>query len=148
MDEQSSRAERRAPRWLKYVNPINCFLLRCGIGPSPQHLLTITGRNSGKRRTTPVAVIVFQGERYLVAGFDSSNWVKNARVAGRGELRRGGKIEGVKLVEVPPEKRAEILQLFAQKIRGGQAFLSVPPDAPYSAFAEAAPRHPIFRCVS
>ena len=50
------------------------------------------GRNSGKRRTTPVAVIVFQGERYLVAGFDSSNWVKNARVAGRGELRRGRKI--------------------------------------------------------
>jgi len=148
VDEQSGRAERRAPRWLKYVNPINRFLLRCGIGPSPQHLLTIAGRNSGKPRTTPVAVVTFRGERYLVAGYDSSNWVKNARVAGRGELQRGRKIEPVELVEVPTEKRAEILQLFAQKIRGGRAFLSVPPDAPYSAFAEAAPRHPVFRCFS
>jgi len=148
VNEQSSRAERRAPGWLKYVNPINRFLLRCGIGPSAQHLLTIAGRNSGKPRTTPVAVITFRGERYLVAGFDSSNWVKNARVAGRGELRRGRKIERVELVEVLPDQRAEILQLFAQEVRGGRAFLTVPPDAPYSAFAEAAPRHPVFRCFS
>jgi hypothetical protein len=37
------------------------------------------------------------------------------------------------------------LHLFAQMIRGGQAFLTVPANAPQSAFAEAAPRHPIFR---
>ena len=145
MTAQHRQPERRAPRWLKWINPINRFLLKRGIGPPPQHLLTIIGRNSGKARTTPVAVVVFEGERYLVAGFDGSDWVKNARAAGRGRLHRGRTVENVALVEVPLGQRAPILRLFAQKIRGGQAFLTVSPDAPHSAFVAAGPRHPIFR---
>jgi deazaflavin-dependent oxidoreductase (nitroreductase family) len=137
--------ERRAPGWLRWINPINRFLLKRGIGPSPQHLLTTIGRKSGNARTTPVAVLTFEGERYLVAGFDGSDWVKNARAAGRGQLRRGRSVESVALVEVPTDQRAVILQLFAQKVRGGQSFLTVSPDAPYSAYVAAAPRHPIFR---
>jgi deazaflavin-dependent oxidoreductase (nitroreductase family) len=143
--EQHRQPERRAPRWLKWINPINRFLLKRGIGPPPQHLLATLGRKSGKTRTTPVAVVAFEGERYLVAGFDGSDWVKNARAAGRGQLQRGRTVESVVLVEVPLEQRAPILQLFADKIRGGQAFLTVSPNAPRSAFVEAAPRHPIFR---
>ena len=148
MAEQYYQPERRAPRWLKWVNPINRFLLRHGIGPPPQHLLTTVGRKSGKTRTTPVAVVAFEGERYLVAGFDGSDWVKNARAAGRGQLQRGRTLESVALVEVPLEQRPPILQLFAYRIRGGQAFLTVSPDAPHSAFVEAAPRHPIFRLAA
>jgi deazaflavin-dependent oxidoreductase (nitroreductase family) len=145
MTAQHRQPERRAPRWLKWINPINRFLLRHGIGPPPQHLLTTTGRSTGRARTTPVAVLAFEGERYLVAGFDGSDWVKNARATGRGQLQRGRSVENVALLEVPPDRRATILQLFAQKVRGGQSFLTVPPDAPASAFADAAPRHPIFR---
>lgn len=145
MAEQHIAAERRAPRWLKWVNPINRFLLRRGIGPPPQHLLTTVGRRSGRPRTTPVAVVVVDGQRYLVAGFDGSDWVKNARAAGHGELRRGRKQEQIALVEVLVDQRAAILQAFAQNVRGGQSFLTVHADAPPSAFHEAAPRHPIFR---
>jgi deazaflavin-dependent oxidoreductase (nitroreductase family) len=143
--EQQRQSERRAPRWLKWINPINRFLLKRGIGPPPQHLLTTVGRKSGKARTTPVAVVSLEGERYLVAGFDGSDWVKNARAAGRGRIQRGRTSESVALVEVSLEQRAAILRLFAEKIRGGQAFLTVSPDAPLSAFVAAAPRHPIFR---
>jgi len=143
--EQRSQTERRAPRWLAWVNPINRFLLQRGIGPPAQHLLTTTGRKSGRPRTTPVAVLAFEGERYLVAGFDGSDWVKNARATGRGRLQRGHFVETLELMEVPPSLRAAILQEFAQRIRGGQAFLTVPAGAPQSAFVEAAPRHPVFR---
>ncbi len=94
-------AERRAPGWLKWVNPVNRFLLERGIGPAPQHLLTVVGRKSGLARITPVAVVVFEGERYLVAGFDGSDWVKNARAARRGQLRRGRSMQHVGLEEVP-----------------------------------------------
>jgi len=140
--------ERRAPRWLKWVNPINRFLLRRGIGPPPQHLLVTTGRKTGKARTTPVAVLAFEAERYLVAGYDGSDWVKNARATGRGRLQRGRRVEDVALLEVPPDQRAAILHHFAQSVRGGQSFLTVAPDAPLSAFADAAPRHPIFRLAA
>lgn len=137
--------ERRAPRWLKWVNPVNGFLLRLGFGPAPQHLLTIAGRRSGALRTTPVAVVVFENQRYLVAGFDGSDWVKNARAARQGQLRRGRATEHVQLLEVPVGDRAPILRRFAEKVRGGQAFLTVAADAPDEAFVTAAKRHPIFR---
>jgi deazaflavin-dependent oxidoreductase (nitroreductase family) len=128
-------AERRAPGWLKWVNPINRFLLRRGIGPPPQHLLVTTGRRSGNPHATPIAVLAFEGERYLVAGYDGADWVKNARATGRAVLRRGRKLENVVLLEVPVGERAAVLRQFAQKVRGGRSFLD----------ADAASRHPVFR---
>lgn len=131
-------AERRAPGWLKWVNPINRFLLRRGIGPAPQHLLTIAGRRSGTPRATPIAVVVFEGRRYVVAGFDGSDWVKNARAAARAQLRRGRVVEEVGLAEVPVNERAPILRLFAKTVRGGQSFVADGEPA----------RHPIFELIS
>jgi len=145
--EQPHAAERRAPSWLKWVNPINRFLLSRGIGPAPQYVLTTVGRRSGKLRSTPVAVLTVEGERYLVAGYDGSDWVKNARAAGRATLRRGDKLEDVALVEVAVGQRAALLQQFARTIRGGQSFLTVAAGAPRAAFERAAPQHPVFRVV-
>ena len=136
---------RRAPRWLKVVNPINRFLLRRGIGPAPQHLLSIAGRRTGRMHTTPVAVVTVDGERYLVAGFDGSDWVRNARAAGTALLHRGLGREDVVLTEVPLIRRGPILRAFATQVRGGQPFLGVPASATDAAFAEAGARHPVFR---
>ena len=122
---------RRAPRWLALVNPINRMLLARGIGPAPQHLLSIAGRVTGKLRTTPIAVVTVDGQRYVVAGFDGADWVKNARVARRAQLRRGRRIEWVTLHEVADCD--PILTEFARQVRGGQRFLT-----------EGA-SHPVFR---
>lgn len=143
-----SMRERRAPGWLKLLNPINRFMLRRGIGPAPQHLLSIAGRKTGRARTTPVAVVSVGGERYVVAGFDGSDWVKNARAAGRGALQRGRDIKQVTLDEVPVGERGPILEVFARHVRGGRAFLTVPTDAAPRAFADAAVRHPVFHVSS
>jgi deazaflavin-dependent oxidoreductase (nitroreductase family) len=133
---------------LKVVNPINRFMLRRGIGPAPQHLLSIVGRKSGKARVTPVALIAVDSERYVVAGFDGSDWVKNARAAGRGALVRGRYVEQVTLIEVPVGERRGILQAFARHVRGGTTFLTVPTGASPEAFAAAAVRHPVFQVSS
>ena len=114
--------EQKPPRWLKLVNPINRALLARGIGPAPQHLLSIPGRRTGKLHTTPVAVVSIEGRRYVVAGYDGSDWVKNARVAGGGQLRRGSRVERVMLSEV--EDRGPILSQFARQVPGGQRFLN------------------------
>jgi deazaflavin-dependent oxidoreductase (nitroreductase family) len=135
---------RRPPRWLALVNPVNRFFLARGLGPGPQRLLTVTGRRSGQPRTTPVAVVEVAGQRYLVAGFEVSDWVHNARAAGRGTLRRGRTIEAVRLRELPVAARAPILAAFVKQVPGGRTFLTVAPNAPTSDFEDAAVRHPVF----
>jgi deazaflavin-dependent oxidoreductase (nitroreductase family) len=136
---------RRAPRFLKVINPVNRFLLARGIGPAPQRLLTIAGRRTGVVRTTPVAVVEHDGGRFVVSGFAESDWVRNARRAGRGRLRRGRDSEAVNLYEVPLADRGPILRAFAQTVRGGRSFLTVRPDASAEEFNRAAADHPVFR---
>jgi F420H(2)-dependent quinone reductase len=136
---------RRPPRWLKYVNRINVALLRRGVGPGPQRLLSVPGRATGQRRTTPVAVVSIAGERYVVAGYQTSDWVKNARAAGWGVIGRGKTNERVTLTEMPIEATPSILREFARKVPGSRAFLTVAASASDADFAEASTRHPVFR---
>jgi deazaflavin-dependent oxidoreductase (nitroreductase family) len=137
--------QRRAPRWLKLMNRLNQALLRHGIGPRPQHLLSVLGRTSGIPRTTPVAVVEFRGNRYIVAGYAGSDWVRNARHAGWAELRRGRHRQRVALDEVPAEERPPILRAFARQVPGGRAFLTVAANATDEDYANASPHHPVFR---
>src|ERR1022692_3798136 len=138
-------AVRRPPRWLKFVNRINVALLRRGIGPGPQRLLSVPGRATGRRRTTPVAVVVVAGERYVVAGYETSDWVKNARAAGWGVIGRGKTNERVRLTEMPIEATPSILREFARKVPGSRSFLTVAASASDADFAEASTHHPVFR---
>jgi deazaflavin-dependent oxidoreductase (nitroreductase family) len=139
---------RRAPRFLKVINPLNRFLLARGIGPAAQHLLAIPGRRTGVVRTTPVAVLEHDGERFVVSGCADSDWVRNARRAGRGQLRRGRYSEAVALREVPVDDRGPILRAFAARVRGGRSFLNVGPDASAEEFSRAGASHPIFRITT
>jgi deazaflavin-dependent oxidoreductase (nitroreductase family) len=123
-------------------------MLRRGIGVGPQRLLSVPGRTTRILRTTPVAVIALDGERYIVAGFETSDWVKNVRAAGWATIGRGRKSEQVDLVEVAPDKRVPILRAFAQKVRGGRVFLTVAANASDMEFVAASSRHPVFRVVS
>jgi deazaflavin-dependent oxidoreductase (nitroreductase family) len=130
---------RRPPRWLALINPVNRFFLARGLGPAPQRLLTVPGRRSGRPRTTPVAVVEVSGQRYLVAGFAVSDWVRNARAAGQGTLRRGRVTETIRLRELPVAERVPILAAFVEQVPGGRSFLSSSSD-----FVEAADQHPVF----
>jgi F420H(2)-dependent quinone reductase len=138
-------AERRAPGWLKLMNRLNQALLARGIGPGEQHLLSIPGRTSGIPRTTPVAVLEFNGTRYIVAGFAGADWVKNARHAGTAELHRGRRQERILLDELSVDQRPPILREFARRIRGGRGFLTVAANVTDDAFADASTQHPVFR---
>jgi hypothetical protein len=139
------RLDRRPPRWLQHANRVNVALLRRGIGPASQRLLSLPGRTTGIRRTTPVAVIAVDGQRYIVAGYETSDWVKNARRAGWGLIGRGTTKERVTLTEIPPEQGAPVLREFARHVRGGRSFLTVRADASAAEFAAASHHHPVFR---
>jgi deazaflavin-dependent oxidoreductase (nitroreductase family) len=137
--------DRRPPGRLKLANRLNIALLRRGIGPATQRVLTIPGRTTGLPRTTPIATVAFDGAVYIVAGYSSSDWVKNARAAGSGALSRGSVTTPVKLVEIPVTDRVPILREFLRTIRGGRSFLTVGSRATDAELAAAASAHPIFR---
>ena len=122
-------------------------LVYAGVAPFDLHLLTVPGRRSGKRYTTPVAVLSRDGERWLVAPYGERSWVKNARAAGWVELRRGRSRWRTAVAEVPPAERAPVLRDYVRTIRANRDFFAAGPDDPVEAFAAEAARHPVFRLV-
>jgi len=124
---------------------MNMAVLRRGVAIGSQHLLTVAGRTSGTPRSTPISVVTVDGERYLVSAFADADWVHNVRAAGAGSLRRGKRVEAVRLVELPETERGPVLRAFLQQVPGGARFFeSREPDA----VVAAAARYPVFRVVS
>ena len=70
------------------------------------------GRRSGEPRSVPVNLLELDGERYLVAPRGNTQWVRNARAAGVGELHLGRRTEQVELVEVPVGQRVPVLRVY------------------------------------
>jgi F420H(2)-dependent quinone reductase len=139
--------EVRLPRWLKVANPVIVALQRRGLVLGTMRLLSVPGRKSGAMRTTPVSPLTLDGKRYIVAGMEEADWVKNARRAGWGVLARGREEERVDLVELPAEERAPVLRAFPREVPHGIQFfqhlygVSGEPEE----FAALAPRCPVFR---
>lgn len=77
--------------------------------------LTVTGRRSGKPRSTPVAVLEHGGERYLVAPRGNTHWARNLRAAGEGQLKHRGRYRRFTAVEVPVECRAELIAAYRRQ---------------------------------
>ena len=127
-------------------------LQHLGLAIGTMRLLSVPGRKSGKLRTTPVSPLVVNGQRYIVAGLEGADWVKNARAAGWGILACGRKEERVRLVELPVEEREPILRASRARCRTGFSFSSgcmacranrrilrrSRPDAPYSGWRRGA----------
>jgi hypothetical protein len=92
-------------------NAFMSSLLRLGIPFASFVLLRVRGRNSGKVISTPVAVFVQEGDRYLIAAFGVVNWVRNLRTAGgEATLVRGRHREHIHASELPPELAAPIFR--------------------------------------
>jgi len=133
----------RPPR--RFLNPLVTALVRLGVGPANTYLLSVRGRRSGRRYTTPVTLVEHAGERWLVAPYGERSWVKNARAAGRVELRRGRARADVAVEELPAAERAPILRAYVERVPIVERFFDAPRGAPDEAFAAEAGRHPVFR---
>ena len=110
------------PRWLTFANPVIVALQRRGVVIGTMRLLAVPGRKSGQLRTTPVSPLMVEGERYIIAGLEEADWVKNARVAGWGILARGREQERVNLMELPLQDRAPVLREFPNRVPHGVRF--------------------------
>jgi len=125
-------------------------LTKMGVSVYGSRVLAVRGRKSGEWRTTPVNPLTFDGERYLVAPRGNTQWVRNMRVAGGGELRRGRKVEAFTATELPLEDRPRVLRAYLKKwkFEVGVFFQGVGPDATEEKMLAIAPDHPVFRIRS
>jgi deazaflavin-dependent oxidoreductase (nitroreductase family) len=139
--------EVKLPGWLKLFNPVIIVLQRLGVAVGTMRLLSVPGRKSGKLRTTPVSPLTVGGKRYIVAGLEEADWVKNVRASEWAILARGRKQERVTLVELSPDQRAPILRAFPREVPHGVQFFQhlygVVGDP--KEFAALAPLCPVFR---
>ncbi|WP_082393385.1 nitroreductase family deazaflavin-dependent oxidoreductase [Nocardia arizonensis] len=138
-----------APKGFEPVmNRIFNLLPKLGISVLGSRLLAVRGRKSGQWRTTMVNLLVdADGSRYLVAPRGQTQWVKNLRASGEGELRLGRKVETFGATEVPDAEKVPLLRLYLSKWgwEVGKFFEGVTKDASDEKLAEIAPGFPVFR---
>lgn len=133
------------PRGQRLMNAIFATMVRLGMIPGA-HLMSVPGRKSGKMRTTPLYVLRHEEQRWLVAGYAGSDWVKNVRAAGWCELFHDRVKERVQVIEVDDtEVRAVVLREFVRRAPGANRGYSISPDAPLEEYAVITPEHPVFR---
>jgi len=143
-----------AARYIKPKSSDNLFnaavgrLTRLGISVYGSRVLFVKGRTSGEWRSTPVNPLrLADGTRYLVAPRGNTQWVRNMRAAGGGELRIGRKVEPFTATEVADDAKPAILRAYLRKwkFEVGVFFDGVDAKAPEEKLREIAPGYPIFR---
>lgn len=130
------------------VNKIANLLPKLGISIMGSRLLAVRGRKSGEWRTTMVNVMTAaDGARYLVAPRGHTQWVRNLRVAGDGELRLGRKAEAFTATEIADADKVPLLRLYLEKWgwEVGKFFEGVDKNATDAELASIAPGFPVFR---
>lgn len=130
------------------MNRVANLLPKMGISVAGSRLLAVRGRTSGEWRTTLVNPLVDRaGVRYLVAPRGRTQWVRNLRAAGSGELRLGRRAEAFTATEVDDADKVPVLRLYLEKWgwEVGKFFEGVTKDASDEELAAIAPGFPVFR---
>ena len=119
---------------------------RLGLSMWGSRDLRVRGRKSGAMRSTVVNLLDHDGKRYIVAPRGETEWVRNLRVAGVGELRVGRRVETFTAVEVDDAGKVDILRTYLRRWKWevGQFFQGVGPDAEAEELARIAPGYPVF----
>ena len=123
----------RPPFFVRRIfNPI---AMRFGI--SGTRTLAVRGRRTGEIRRVPVIPVDHDGARYLVSPRGETQWARNLRAAGEGELRSRQGQERFRAIEVPVADRPQVIAAYqAVAGRAVASFFTTLPDPA---------DHPVFR---
>jgi deazaflavin-dependent oxidoreductase (nitroreductase family) len=141
----------RAPGWFtrNVFNQSVAFLTRRGISVLGSRVLAVKGRKSGEWRTTPVNLLTHDGHRYLVAPRGETQWVRNLRAAGTGELRVGRRAESFRGRELTDDEKVPVLRAYLKRWKAevGIFFEGTGPDSSDDQIRAIAPKHPAFEVL-
>ena len=139
-----------AQRMWRLSNSLVAAITKMGISVYGSRVLYVRGRKSGEWRSTPVNPLNLDGKRYLVSPRGQTQWARNMRVAGGGELRVGRRVERFTAVELSDDVKPPLLREYLRrwKFEVGMFFENVTPDSPDSRLLEIAPGFPVFQIVA
>ncbi|MCW2546157.1 MAG: hypothetical protein JWN96_617 [Mycobacterium sp.] len=90
-------------------------LTRLGLSVMGSRELRVRGRKSGQWRSNPVNLLIVDGQRYLVSPRGITQWARNLREAGEGELRVGRRVEAFTATVVGDELKVPILREYLRR---------------------------------
>lgn len=139
----------KRPDWFTQhvFNPMVSGLTRLGVSVMGSRVLEHRGRTSGELHHTPVNLLTYEGQQYLVAPRGQTQWVRNVRHAGGHlVLILGRRRQLCTATEIPVEDSLPILRSYLKrwKFETGMFFEGVTPDSSDADWASEAPRHPVF----
>jgi deazaflavin-dependent oxidoreductase (nitroreductase family) len=132
----------------KIFNSTVARLTKLGFSVWGSRVLYVKGRTSGEWRSTPVNLLSYEGDRYLVAPRGTTQWVRNLRAAdGHGELHLGRRVEPFRATELDDDAKPEVLRAYLKrwKMEVGVFFNGVGADASDETLRGIAPGYPVFR---
>ncbi|MFJ8199477.1 nitroreductase family deazaflavin-dependent oxidoreductase [Streptomyces sp. NPDC096152] len=129
------------------LNSVIGWLARHGLSLAGSAELSVRGRKSGEMQRIPVNPHTYEGAQYLVSARGHSQWVRNMRAAGGGELRVGRKVRAFTAMELPDAEKLPVLRTYLDRW-GWQVndyFRGVTAASSDEEILAAAPDHPVFR---
>jgi deazaflavin-dependent oxidoreductase (nitroreductase family) len=131
-------------------NNIVAGLTRLGLSLKGSRVLKVRGRKTGQWHSTPVNLLTLGDERYLVTPRGETQWVRNLRVAGRGELSLGRRTDPFTALELTEAEKPQILREYLKrwKTKTSIFFEGTGPDSPEEELRRISPEHPVFRITA
>lgn len=140
------------PGWFtrNVLNKAIAGLTSMGVSVLGSRILAVRGRKSGEWRTTPVNLLVIDGQQYLVSPRGQTQWVRNLRVSHEGELRLGRRAEPFTATEVSDDDKPAILRAYLTRWKAevGVFFGGVGPKSSEAELRRISPDHPVFTVAS
>jgi deazaflavin-dependent oxidoreductase (nitroreductase family) len=149
-------SESPSPRYLTPTtstarfNSMVAAMTRMGISVRGSRVLSVRGRKTGEWHSTPVNPLSYEGKRYLVSPRGHTQWVRNMRVAGGGELRVGRRVERFTATELPDAQKPALLRAYLKrwKFEVGMFFDGIGPDASDEKLLQIAHGYPVFEITT
>jgi deazaflavin-dependent oxidoreductase (nitroreductase family) len=142
-------AHYRRPGWFtRHVfNMLIAGAMRLGISVLGSRILRVRGRRTGQWRTVPVNVLTHESARYLVAPRGDTEWSRNLRAAGGGELQLGRRVEAFAATELHDVEKPAVLRGYLRRWKAevGTFFDGVSDTSSDEELLRIASAHPVFR---
>ncbi|MFI6643952.1 nitroreductase family deazaflavin-dependent oxidoreductase [Streptomyces sp. NPDC050504] len=151
--QQSRSTQQSQPYYLQAspmaarLNKAIGWLARHGISLMGSAELSVKGRKSGRMQRIPVNPHAHEGAQYLVSARGHSQWVRNMRAAGGGELKIGRKVRTFTATELSDGEKLQVIRTYLERWgwEVNQYFQGVTAKSTDAEIIAAAPDHPVFR---
>ncbi|MFE4214401.1 nitroreductase family deazaflavin-dependent oxidoreductase [Streptomyces sp. NPDC056844] len=138
----------RANPFAQRMNSVIGWLARHGVSLLGSAEMSVRGRKSGRMQRIPVNPHHHDGAQYLVSARGHSQWVRNMRAAGGGELKVGRTVRTFTAVEIADdEQKVRIVRAYLKRWgwEVNQYFQGITASSTDAELLAACPDHPVFR---